>query len=97
MRERSTTRSRTTGNFVIGSRTMASPRGEMRSIIALQDWRTRPSTSIVHEPQTSSRHTHSQTIGATFSPADVTGRRWTSMSAPMTFMCGRHGTRNSCQ
>ncbi len=76
---------------------MVSPFGAIASTIALHDCRTRPLTSIVHEPHTSSRQTHSQTTGVTRSPPSVTGRFWISMSALMTFMCGCQGSENSCQ
>jgi hypothetical protein len=55
---------------------------------ALHDWRTLPLMSIVHEPHTSSRHTHSQTTGGTVAPSTVFGAFCTSMSALITFICG---------
>jgi hypothetical protein len=76
---------------------MVSPFGAMRSTNALHDWRTLPSIRIVQAPHTSSRQTHSQTTGETARPSAVTGRRWISISALMTFICGCQGTANSCQ
>ena len=81
----------------MGSSTMVVPSGAMWSTSALHDCRTRPLMRIVHEPHTSSRHTDSHATGVVFSPEAVTGRRWISMSALMTFIRGCQGSANSCQ
>src|SRR5262249_53226163 len=97
MLARSTMRSRTTGNFVIGSSTMGSPWGDTRSTSVLHAWRTWPLTSLVQAPPTSSRQFESHTTGAVFFPCTVWGRRWIAMSAAITFILGSRSTSNSSQ
>ncbi len=53
---------------------------------ALQAWRTLPLMIMVQEPQTSSRQLASQTGGVVLPPSTVTGFRWISIRAEMTFM-----------
>ena len=89
MRDRSTTRSRTSGNLVIGSIVIGSPFGESTSTSAEHACRTRPLITIEHAPHTSSRHTASQQTGATSWPAVVVGYFCTCCRALMTFMFGR--------
>src|SRR5678816_4626370 len=94
MRPRSTDRSRTTGNLLIGSSVIGCVR---RSTSAEQDCRTLPLTSIVQAPQTSSRQCASQATGVVFLPSAVTGFRWISMRQKITFMPGTWGRLNSSQ
>ena len=70
MRLRLTCKSRTTGNFDIGSREMGCFR---LSTSAVQACRTFPLMIIVHEPHTSSRQFESQVTGLTISPFRVVG------------------------
>lgn len=86
MRIRSTIRSRTRGNLVMGSSTTGCSSWSIR---ALQAWRTFPLMIMVQAPHTSSRQLASQTTGLTFAPCTVTGWRRTSISAEITFMRGR--------
>ena len=79
--ERSTHKSRITGNFDIGSTVT----GPSRSVGQREHaCRTRPLITIVHEPQTSSRQLASNTTGATRLPCRVTGLRRISISIEMT-------------
>src|SRR4051794_27589580 len=97
MRARLTTRSRTSGNFVIGASVIGSPFGEILSMSAEHACRTLPFTSIVHDPQTSSRQLASHTTGATALPLASTGFFWISINALMTFICGCQSMSNSSQ
>src|SRR3954470_17456209 len=68
-RERSTHRSRTSGNFVIGSSVIGPPFPSVNlSISAEQLCRTFPLMIIVHAPQTSSKQPLSQTGGVVLVP-----------------------------
>src|SRR5208282_4451288 len=78
--DRSTHKSRITGNFDIGS-TVTGP--SSLSASCEQPCRTRPLITIVHEPQTSSRQLASNTTGATRLPWRVTGLRRISISIEM--------------
>lgn len=75
MRERSTSRSRTTGNLGKGSRTMGLPgwAASNGSTSAEQAGRGRPSISMAQAPHTSSMQLCSHTGGSTRIPSDVTG------------------------
>src|SRR5688500_14757885 len=95
MRERSTYRSRITGNLLIGSSVIGDRSGETFSTSALHAWRTLPLISIVHAPHTSSRHALSQTGVVVCLPAAVTGWAATHWSTEITFMFARTGTANS--
>src|SRR6266481_6374654 len=70
--DRSTHKSRITGNFDIGSIVTGPP---SPSASCEHPWRTRPLITIVHDPQTSSRQLASNTTGATRLPCRVTGLR----------------------
>src|SRR5690242_13950656 len=91
-RWRSTNRSRTRGNLVIGSSVIAPSTVPILSTSAEQAWRVRPLMSIVQAPHTSSRHPLSQTGDVVSTPSVVTG--WAAMywRHEMTFMFGRWGT-----
>ena len=73
MRWRSTQRSRTTGNLLIGSSEMVPSSWMMLAMSAEQLWRTRPLMTMVHEPQTSSRQPLSHATGVVEAPATVFG------------------------
>src|SRR5882672_1862494 len=93
--ERSTCRSRTTGNLVRGSSaTVPVPR---ESISVEHDWRGLPFTSMVHEPQTSSRQDDSQWTGVVVCPCLVTGCFRISIRHEITFRFGSQGSENSSQ
>jgi hypothetical protein len=77
MIERSTQRSRITGNFDIGSSVVMGGRSWAS---ALHPCRTRPFTSIVHAPHTSSRQFASNTIGIVRLPRRLIGLRRISIS-----------------
>lgn len=87
IRDRSTTRSRITGNLVIG-RSSISPglASSSRSIKAVQACRTRPLMIIVQAPQTSSRQLQSQATGATGLPSAVRPKAAIFCRALITFM-----------
>src|SRR5512135_3448403 len=84
---RSTTRSRTTGNFVNGSMTTGSFRPSTRVLHACLGM---PLMVIAHAPQTSSRQEHSHATGVVFLPSLVTGFFCMSIRAMMTFIPGRN-------
>src|SRR5690606_6357181 len=92
IRERSTIRSRTTGNVFIGESRIGH---SSLSTSAEQAWRGLPLMTIEQAPHTSSRQFDSQTTGFVRSPFALTGLRWISISALMTFMFGRYGMSNS--
>src|SRR3989344_9498815 len=81
--ERSTIRSLTTGNFVIGSIVIGWVRESTR---AAQAWRTFPLINMVQAPQTSSKQLDSQTTGVTFSPFLFLGLRTTYIRQAITFI-----------
>ena len=81
--ERSTQRSRITGNFDIGS--IVTLRScDTRPASALHAWRTRPLITIEHAPQTSSRQLASKTTGEVRLPWRVIGLRRISISIEVT-------------
>src|SRR6266478_6093157 len=84
---RSTVRSRTSGNFFIGCKSL--------SIRAEHACRTLPLITIVQEPQTSSRQAASQAGGVVLFPSAVTGLRWICISTEITLALGRRSTWNS--
>src|SRR4051794_2628720 len=92
MRERSTERSRSVLNLVIGSRVIGCSR---RSISAEQAIFTLPLMFIAQLPQTSSRQLLSQVIGVVVFPSAVTGLRWMSIRHEMTFAPLWYGILNS--
>ena len=57
-------------------------------------WRGLPLITIEQAPHTSSRQFDSHTTGLVLSPLALTGLRWISISALMTFMFGRYGMSN---
>jgi len=93
MRERSTTRSRITGNLLIGRSSISGRSSRSRSTRAVHAWRTRPLITIVHAPHTSSRQLHSQATGATRRPSAVHERAAIFWSTLITFMSGSYSTR----
>src|SRR6185436_18728792 len=92
--DRSTMRSRTFGNFDIGSSLIGCSR---LSTSAEHDWRARPLMIIVQMPQTCSRQFMCQTGGVVFSPALFTGFFWISIKHEMTLRFGRYGISNCSQ
>src|SRR5499425_3748488 len=94
MNWRSTARSRTTGNLVIGSRRMGCSRLSTSAEHAIF---TFPLITMAHEPQTSSRQLDSYETGVVFLPSRVTGFSAMSRRQMMTFIEGRHGKANSSQ
>src|ERR1044072_9615785 len=88
--ERSTTRSRTFGNFDIGSRVIGLC-GSRLSMSAEQDWRARPLMIIVQMPQTCSRQFMFQTGGVVFRPSRVTGFFLISIRKEVMLRVGREG------
>src|SRR6202007_1511061 len=94
MNWRSTARSRTTGNFDIGSRRMGCSN---LSTSAEQAMRALPLISMAQEPQTSSRQLESKETGVVFLPSRVTGFAAMSRKQMMMFSDGRHGSANSSQ
>ena len=99
MRERSTTRSRTTrelrhrlrASIVCAARGRAVDHRGARLPHAAVD---RASCTSRTPPRGTRTPT---TTGVVFSPLAVTGCFWISMSALMTFICGCQATSNSCQ
>src|SRR6516225_3611700 len=91
---RSTARSRTTGNLVIGSRRMGCTR---RSTSAEHAIFTFPLITMAHEPQTSSRQLDSYETGVVFLPSRVTGFSAISRRQMITFIDRRHLSANSSQ
>src|SRR6516164_4354994 len=91
---RSTARSRTTGNFVIGSRRMGCSRLSTRAEQAIL---TLPLMTIAHDPQTSSRQFDSYETGVVFLPSRVTGFSAISRRQMIAFIDGRHLSANSSQ
>src|SRR5215213_5286158 len=91
-RLRSTNRSRTSGNLVIGSSVIGC---SSLSTKAEHDCRVLPLISIVQAPHTSSRQPLSHTGGVVCRPSVVTGRAAIHCRHEMTFMFGRCGTANS--
>src|SRR5450432_105054 len=90
-RLRSTHRSRTSGNLLIGSSVIGSPGAPSLSTSAEQDCRTRPLISIVQAPQTSSKQPLSQTGEVVDTPVVVVGLAAMYCRQEMTFMFGRQG------
>ena len=90
----STFKSRTRGNLVSGSKPMGCLRSSIR---AEQAWRGVPLMIMVQAPQTSSRHTLSQTTGVVGLPWAFTGFFLISIRADTTFICGWWATLNSSQ
>src|SRR5205085_4183942 len=92
--ERSTARSRITGNFERGSRVT----GWFNSSISAEHAiRARPLMRIAQEPQTSSRQFESYVIGREGLPSRVTGFAAISIIAEITFIPGFQGRENSSQ
>src|SRR5687767_15791704 len=88
-RERSTHRSRITGNLLIGSSVIGCSSLSTR---AEQLCRVLPLISIVHAPQTSSRQALSHTGEVVGVPSAVTGWAAIHWRTEITFICGRWGT-----
>ncbi len=90
---RSTKRSRTTGNFDIGSRVMTSSSPQSRWMLSTRPehaWRTLPLMFIVHAPQISSRQLQSQATGVMFFlPEAFAGSAAISCRQEMIFIFGR--------
>ncbi|MNF04159.1 hypothetical protein D3C80_2036100 [compost metagenome] len=80
------TRSRTTGKVFIGSIRTGCSR---LSISAAQACRGLPLITIEQAPHTSSRQLESQQTGTVLSPLALTGLRWISIKALITFIPGR--------
>src|SRR5713226_6831282 len=91
---RSTVKSRTRGNFDIGSMRIGC---SSLSTSAEQAMRALPLMSIAQEPQISSRQFESYEIGVVFFPSRVTGFSAMSRRQMMTFIEGRHLRENSSQ
>src|SRR5688500_4775819 len=91
-RWRSTNRSRTRGNLLIGSSVIGSSSLSTR---AEHDWRVLPLISIVQAPQTSSRQPLSHTGVVVCFHSVVTGLAAMYWRQEMMFMFGRRGTANS--
>src|SRR5712672_2351008 len=91
---RSTARSRTTGNFDIGSSRIGCSN---LSTNAEQAMRALPLMSIAHEPQTSSRQLESYETGVVFLPSRVTGFPAMSRKQMIAFIAGRQFNANSSQ
>src|SRR5258708_16430282 len=89
---RSTVKSRTSGNFDIGSMRMGC---SSLSTSAEHAMRALPLMSIAQEPQISSRQFESYEIGVVFFPSRVTGFSAMSRRQIITFMEGRHLRENS--
>src|ERR1035441_2222265 len=85
--DRSTCRSRTSGNLLSGSTRMGCSRLSTR---AEQAMRALPLMRIAQEPQISSRQFESYVIGVVLWPPGVTGLAVTFIIGEMTFMPGRH-------
>src|SRR5260370_24316465 len=89
---RSTVKSRTSGNFDIGSMRMGC---SSLSTSAEHAMRALPLMSIAQEPQISSRQFESYEIGVVFFPSRVTGFSAMSRRQIITFIEGRHLRENS--
>src|SRR5207253_9018433 len=76
-RERSTDRSRTTGNLVSGSSVIGLRSGDTFSISVEHACRVRPLINMVHAPHTSSKHPLSHTGVVVGLPSVVVG--WAAM------------------
>src|SRR6266436_8892718 len=91
---RSTVKSRTSGNFDIGSIRIGC---SSLSTSAEHAMRALPLMSIAHDPQISSRQFESYEIGVVFFPSRVIGFSAMSRRQMMTFIEGRHLRENSSQ
>src|ERR1700687_118200 len=91
---RSTARSRTMGNFDIGSSRIGCSN---LSTNAEQAMRALPLMSIAHEPQTVSRQLESYETGVVFLPSRVTGFPAMSRKQMIAFIAGRQVNANSSQ
>src|ERR1039458_10194739 len=92
--DRSTCRSRTSGNLLSGSTRIGCSR---LSTSDEQAMRARPLMRIAQEPQISSRQFESYVIGVVLWPLAVTGLPAISIIAEMTFMPGRHSISKPSQ
>src|SRR5215469_18794565 len=94
MNWRSTARSRTTGNLVMGSRRIGCSRLSTSAEHAIFAF---PLMTIAQDPQTSSRQLDSYETGVVFLPSRVTGFSAISRRQMITFIDGRHLSANSSQ
>src|SRR5690625_4671194 len=85
---RSTMRSRTTGNVLIGAKRIGCSK---LSTNVAQDCLAVPLITIEQAPQTSSKQLISQYTGAVFLPSAVTGFFCISINPEITFMFRRYG------